>query len=134
MLCWEYFHLKMINNILSPTLAYILIFLRIINGLVIESRIPNKKLDFINNQESLNISLIDYFDGYNQLYLFSEGCMSYREYFEWDSKIENIDTYIIDSVSSINSVCHAIIYKVHYLLLFYCRNNLMQVSCYLLLS
>ena len=97
-------------------------------GLLIESRNPTKKLNLLNNEGALNISLLDYFDGFNQFYLFNEEWVSDTDSKDWNYNLLNVDSYIIDSVTSTNHISYAIIYQTHYLLLFYSRNNLMQVS------
>ena len=78
---------------------------------------------------SLNISLLDYFEGYNQNYavmINNDFIQTFKDVIS-DISDDTYETFIIDSVSSMNYVTKAILFKTHYLLLFYSKNHLLQV-------
>ena len=97
--------------------------------MMIESRVPNNQLAYFRNQESLKLSLLDYFDGYNISYKLdyydrqSGKNTSFEYYMPEDTK----DSYVIDISREDNPIIAAFQFYHKYLFLFFKKEYTLQV-------
>ena len=101
-------------------------------GLMMEKRDIGREIIYIKNDASLNLSLLDYFDGYDQNYavMIDDDFINNHHDVISDVNDDTYDTFFIDSVSTTNIVTKAILFKNNFLILFFSNNHLMQVSIY----
>ena len=99
-------------------------------GLLVEHRNNQKEIFYINKEQPLNISLLDYFDGSNQAFhvFYNNKFIDNSQKIIVDYSIDTYEIYIIDAATNINRVTKAILINSNFLLLFYSQNHLLQVS------